>query len=399
MGQAELFRFGPICVKTERDRMSEDTADTPLLTTPLDKLHVSLGGRMVGFAGYSMPVQYPSGIVTEHNHTRSKAGLFDVSHMGQCWLTGENHESVASALKKLLPGEVKALEPGRIRYSQFTNEDGGIIDDLMITRPVDPADDGKLYLVVNASRKDVDYQLLRDGLDSSVALEPIEDRALIALQGPSSEAVMNSLSDGVGDMAFMSSHGLKVAGIDCWISRSGYSGEDGFEISVPAQSASTLAEQILAHPDVIACGLGARDSLRLEAGLCLYGNDIDETTSPIEAGLIWSISKRRREEGGFPGDDRIKREIAEGAKRKRVGILPEGRAPARDGTEITDHAGKVVGKITSGGFGPTMGGPVAMGYVPSELADVGTELNLMVRGKALPASVAKLPFVPPNFKR
>ena len=379
--------------------MSEDTADTPLLTTPLDKLHVSLGGRMVGFAGYSMPVQFPSGIVTEHNHTRSKAGLFDVSHMGQCWLSGDNHESVAGALEKLLPGEIKALEPGRIRYSQFTNKDGGIIDDLMITRPVDPADDGKLYLVVNASRKDIDYLLLKDGLDSSVVLEPIKDRALIALQGPSSEAVINSLSDGVGDMAFMSSHGVKIAGIDCWVSRSGYSGEDGFEISVPAESASSLAEQLLAHSDVIACGLGARDSLRLEAGLCLYGNDIDETTSPIEAGLIWSISKRRREEGGFPGDNRIKREIADGVSRKRVGILPEGRAPARDGTEITDGEGNVVGKITSGGFGPTLGGPVAMGYVPTELADVGTELNLMVRGKALPASVAKLPFVPPNFKR
>ena len=399
MGQTELLRFGPSVRKTERDGMSEDTADTPLLTTPLDKLHVSLGGRMVGFAGYSMPVQFPSGIVTEHNHARSNAGLFDVSHMGQCWLKGDSHEAVASALEKLVPGEIQALEPGRIRYTQFTNKDGGIIDDLMVTRPVDPADDGKLYLVVNASRKDVDYQLLKEGLDPSVVLEPIEDRALIALQGPSSEAVINSLSDGVSDMAFMSSHGLKIAGIDCWISRSGYSGEDGFEISVPSESASSLAEQMLAHADVIACGLGARDSLRLEAGLCLYGNDIDETTSPIEAGLIWSISKRRREEGGFPGDGRIKQEIADGAQRKRVGILPEGRAPARDGTEITDEAGNVVGKITSGGFGPTIGGPVAMGYVPTELAAVGTRLNLMVRGKALPASVAKLPFVPPNFKR
>ncbi len=379
--------------------MSEDTTDTPLLTTPLDKLHVSLGGRMVGFAGYSMPVQYPAGIVTEHNHTRSKAGLFDVSHMGQCWLKGDSHEAVASALEKLLPGEVQALEPGRTRYTQFTNQDGGIIDDLMVTRPIDPADAGKLYLVVNASRKDVDYQLLKEGLDPSVTLEPIEDRALIALQGPSSETVINSLSDGVEDMAFMSSHSLKIAGIDCWISRSGYSGEDGFEISVPSESASSLAEQLLSHPDVIACGLGARDSLRLEAGLCLYGNDIDETTSPIEAGLIWSISKRRREAGGFPGEDRIKREIADGAKRKRVGILPGGRAPARDGTEITNEPGNVVGKITSGGFGPTLGGPVAMGYVPTELAAVGTSLNLMVRGKTLPASVAKLPFVPPNFKR
>ncbi len=376
-----------------------ELATDQLQKTPLNDLHIELGGKMVGFAGYSMPVQYPAGIAAEHNHTREKAGLFDVSHMGQCWLNGNSHSETADALEKLLPGEINGLEHGRIRYSQFTTKSGGIIDDLMVTRPADESADGKLYLVVNASRKEVDYKLMREGLGSGVSLEPIEDRALMALQGPAAEDVVNSLSSGVTEMPFMSSSIIEISGVECWVSRSGYTGEDGFEISVAASDAQTLARKLLDHDDVMPIGLGARDSLRLEAGLCLYGNDIDETTSPIEAGLIWSISKRRRIEGGFPGAERIQREIAEGPSRKRVGIKPEGRAPARDGTEICDLDGNVIGKITSGGFGPTAGGPVAMGYVPVECSEVGTKLNLMVRGNALPASIIKLPFVPNNFKR
>ena len=370
-----------------------------LKQTPLHDLHLSLGGRMVGFAGYSMPVQYSGGIVTEHNHTRTKAGLFDVSHMGQLWLVGENHSAISKNLEKLVPGDIEVLQPGRIRYTQFTNQDGGILDDLMVTRLENEEDDGRLYLVVNASRKHEDCALIEQGLDAQNELVKIEDRALLALQGPTAESVISSLSEGVEDMAFMSSRILKIAGIDCWISRSGYTGEDGFEISVSADQADALARALLENDQVMACGLGARDSLRLEAGLCLYGNDIDETTSPIEAGLIWSISKRRRQEGGFPGAARVQSEIADGASRKRVGILPEGRAPAREGVEITTEDGAVIGCVTSGGFGPTIGGPVAMGYVPAGYAQIGTKLNLIVRGKALPASVVALPFVPNNFKR
>ncbi len=378
--------------------MTESTENT-LLKTPLNDLHVSLGGRMVEFAGYSMPVQYPSGIVTEHNHTREKAGLYDVSHMGQAWLKGENHEHVSSELEKLVPGDIAALAPGRTRYTQFTNQDGGILDDLMVTRLASSSEDGILYLVVNASRKTEDYQLMSDNLDSSIKLEKIEDRALLALQGPSSEKVVAGLCDGIEETAFMSSQTMMIGGIECWVSRSGYTGEDGFEISVKADEATALAEKLLAHEDVMACGLGARDSLRLEAGLCLYENDIDETTSPIEAGLIWSISKRRRAEGGFPGAARVQSEIANGVSRKRVGIKPDGRAPARAGTEITGVDGAVIGTLTSGGFGPSIEGPISMGYVPTEYSEAGTKLNLLVRGKALPATVTALPFIPNNFKR
>lgn len=376
-----------------------NTADTPPLKTPLYDLHVRLGGRMVEFAGYSMPVQYPDGIVTEHNHTRSKAGLYDVSHMGQAWLKGKTHEHVSEQLEKLVPGDIAALKPGRTRYTQFTNSEGGILDDLMVTRPASLEKDGALYLVVNASRKEEDYKLLNDNLDTSIELEPIEDRALIALQGPASERVLSELSDGIEELEFMSSQNMKIAGIECWVSRSGYTGEDGFEISIPSDEATSLVDKLLEHEDVMACGLGARDTLRLEAGLCLYGNDIDETTSPIEAGLIWSISKRRRSEGEFPGDGRIQSEIAKGVSRKRVGIKPDGRAPARAGTEVTTIDGEIVGKITSGGFGPSIGVPIAMGYVLEEFSGVGTKLNLMVRGKALPATIVALPFVPNNFKR
>ncbi len=327
-----------------------ESSESSLLKTPLHDLHVSLGGRMVGFAGYSMPVQYTGGIVTEHNHARTKAGLFDVSHMGQAWLKGEAHEHVASELEKLVPGDIKALGLGRTRYTQFTNKEGGILDDLMVTRLASSNEDGTLYLVVNASRKTEDYKLMDDNLDPSVTLVKIEDRALLALQGPSAEKVLAGLTSGIEETVFMSSQTMLVDGIECWVSRAGYTGEDGFEISVKANEATALAEKLLAHEDVMVCGLGARDSLRLEAGLCLYGNDIDETTSPIEAGLIWSISKRRRAEGGFPGAARIQSEISNGVSRKRVGIKPDGRAPARAGTEITSIDNKVLGTLTSGGL-------------------------------------------------
>ncbi len=376
-----------------------DSVEGNLLKTPLHDLHVSLGGRMVGFAGYAMPVQYPAGIVTEHTHTREKAGLFDVSHMGQVWLCGNSHDHVSAELEKLVPGDIAMLDAGKIRYTQFTNQQGGILDDLMVTRPVSQADDGTLYLVINASRKDHDCELMSKNLDPSVKLERIQDRALLAIQGPSCVAVLGEFSEGLEDLEFMTSHSLKIAGIDCWISRSGYTGEDGFEISVAAVDATKLAETLLSHDDCMACGLGARDSLRLEGGLCLYGNDIDETTSPVEARLLWSISRRRRSQGGFPGADRIQSEIANGPSRKRVGIKPDGRALARAGAEIADNDGKVIGSITSGGFGPSVGGPIAMGYVPSEMTETGTKLNLMVRGKALPATIVPLPFIANNFKR
>ncbi|MEP6444988.1 MAG: glycine cleavage system aminomethyltransferase GcvT [Hyphomicrobiales bacterium] len=374
--------------------MSETSEN--LQQTSLHDLHVELGGKMVGFAGYSMPVQYPAGIVTEHNHTRSKAGLFDVSHMGQVLLKGESHAHVSAELEKLVPGDIAALDIGRTRYTQFTNQEGGILDDLMVTRT---KDDGTLYLVVNASRKDDDHELMVAGLGDAVEIERIEDRSLIALQGPAAERVLSDLADGIEDMACMSSEIISIDGIECWVSRSGYTGEDGFEISVRDDEAVSLAQKLLANDDVLACGLGARDSLRLEGGLCLYGNDIDDTTSPIEAGLIWSISKRRRAEGGFPGADRIQLEIVKGASRKRVGIKPDGRAPARDGVEIQDTSGNAIGTITSGGFGPSITAPIAMGYVPTDHAAIGTKLNLIVRGKALPATVVALPFVPNNFKR
>lgn len=372
------------------------TSSETLLRTPLYELHVKLGARIVPFAGYEMPVQYPTGILTEHNWTRSSAGLFDVSHMGQAYLTGPGDETVAKALEKLAPGDLLALAPQRIRYSQLTNPDGGIIDDLMITRT---SETGRLYLVVNASRKEVDYAWLKEHLPANVKLEPIEDAALIALQGPKAAAVLARHCPKASGLAFMSATHDKFDGIPCHVARSGYTGEDGFEISVAADKVVALAEALLADPDVKPIGLGARDSLRLEAGLCLYGHDIDEQTSPVEADLVWSISKRRRGEGGFTGAERITREIAQGPKRKRVGIKPEGRAPAREGSVITDEAGRAIGIVTSGGFGPTVNGPVAMGYVETAFAAPGTKINLVVRDKPMPAAVSALPFTPHNYKR
>ena len=378
--------------------MSADPGSEPLKRTPLYDLHVALGAKMVPFAGYAMPVNYPLGILKEHLHTRAKAGLFDVSHMGQAFLIGPDHATTAVALEALIPADILNLEPGQQRYSQLLNEDGGIIDDLMITRPA-AADDGRLMLVVNASRKDVDYAHIADRLPAGVTLAPMPDRALLALQGPTAKDVMGRLSDVAPSLGFMSAANSRVGGFDCHVSRSGYTGEDGYEISVSATDAPALAKLLLAQDGVQPIGLGARDSLRLEAGLCLYGHDIDETTSPVEAGLAWSIQKRRRVEGGFAGAERIRQEQSYGPKRRRVGIRPEGRAPAREGTEIYALLGDRIGVVTSGGFGPSVNGPVAMGYVQSDYAEVGTPVNLMVRGKALPAQIAALPFTPHRYAK
>jgi aminomethyltransferase len=376
-----------------------DTSSTALQRTPLYELHVSLGAKMVPFAGYEMPVQYPLGILKEHLHTREKVGLFDVSHMGQALLIGPDHETTAAALEALVPADILNLKPGQQRYSQLLTDDGGIIDDLMVTRSADASDDGSLMLVVNASRKDVDYAHIEARLPDDVRLEPMPERALLALQGPAAMAVMAKLSEVAARLPFMGAVSGKVGEFDCHISRSGYTGEDGFEISVATSKVEKLAGLLLAQDGVQPIGLGARDSLRLEAGLCLYGHDIDETTSPIEAGLVWSIQKRRRVEGGFPGAARIQDEIANGPRRRRVGIKPDGRAPAREGTEVVALLGDPIGTITSGGFGPSLNGPVAMGYVAASYAGPGTPVNLMVRGKALPATVAAMPFVPHRYAR
>ncbi len=371
----------------------------PLLATPLHAEHVALGARMVPFAGYDMPVQYPTGILTEHNWTREHAGLFDVSHMGQAALSGPDHETTARALEALVPADILNLKPGQQRYSQLLDGNGCILDDLMITRPARDDETGHIYIVVNASMKDADYAHIGAHLPSGVALVRGDDRALLALQGPAAEGVMRRLGSGAADLTFMMTGWFDIAGLRCHVSRSGYTGEDGFEISVKAEEAPALWRALLADPEVKPIGLGARDSLRLEAGLCLYGHDIDTTTTPVEAGLNWSFLKRRRVEGGFPGAERIQREIKEGPARVRVGLKPEGRAPAREGTPITTPDGREVGIVTSGGFGPTVNGPVAMGYVARDVAVPGTDLHLMVRGKALPAKVAPMPFAPHRYKR
>jgi len=377
---------------------AQHTADE-LKHTALHQLNLDLGAKMVPFAGYAMPVHYQLGILKEHLHTRAKAGLFDVSHMGQAYLVGPDHATTARALEQLVPADVLSLAPGQQRYSQLLNDDGGIIDDLMLTRPASAAEAGRLYVVLNAARKEVDYAHIEQRLPDNVRLEPAPQRALLALQGPAAAQAMLALSPPAKALAFMAAANMPVGGIDCHVSRSGYTGEDGFEISVAEERANELARLLLAQDGVEPIGLGARDSLRLEAGLCLYGHDIDETTSPVEAGLAWSIQKRRRVEGGFPGARRIGEELAQGVTRRRVGIRPDGRAPAREGTEILALLGERLGTITSGGFGPSVNGPIAMGYVPPGRAGAGTPVNLMVRGKALGASVTALPFVPHRYAR
>jgi aminomethyltransferase len=366
-------------------------AAAPLERTPLHSLHLALGARMVPFAGYEMPVQYPSGILQEHLHTRAEAGLFDVSHMGQLRLTSAD---AVRALEALVPGDLSTLAPWHTRYTLLLNEQGGIRDDLMATR----FDDG-LFLVVNAARKEADLAHLRERLAGTTMVEPLEDRALLALQGPAAAAVLSRFSERIVQLGFMTAMETTLDGRTCLITRSGYTGEDGFEISVPAGAAVAVAEMLLAQPEVWPIGLGARDSLRLEAGLCLYGHDIDESTTPIEAGLAWTIGKRRRSEGGFPGAGIILRQLAEGAPRARVGIRPDGRAPAREDTPVVDAAGVTIGRVTSGGFGPSVGGPIAMGYVDRACIAEGTALELMVRGVPRPARVARLPFFPHRYHR
>ena len=368
--------------------MAVESPGAPLQTTPLHGLHRELGARMVAFAGYDMPVQYANGIMAEHRQTRASAGLFDVSHMGQVRLTGAGR---AAALERLVVGDIAELAVGRMRYSLFTNDKGGILDDLMIT-----SRDDDLFLVVNAGCKTEDVAHLRREL-KGVTVDYQADRALLALQGPKAVAALARLAPAAAKLGFMTAAAMKVAGMEAFVSRSGYTGEDGFEISVAGRDAEKLARRLLAEPEVAPVGLGARDSLRLEAGLCLYGHDIDTTTTPVEAGLAWAIGQRRRREGGFKGADIILKQLREGAGRKRVGILPEGRLPAREGTAVHDAKGEAIGTVTSGGFGPSVDGPVAMGYVRAADAALGTAVQLMVRGKALAAKVVKMPFVPHRY--
>ena len=360
-----------------------------LKRTGLHDLHVELGAKMVPFAGYEMPVQYPAGVMTEHLHTRAKAGLFDVSHMGQVILRGDGR---AEALESLVPVDILGLPADRQRYGFFTDEGGGLLDDLMIANRGD-----HLFLVVNAARKAHDIAHLETL--SAVTVEPVTDRALLALQGPRAEAVLAEIVPEVRPMRFMD---VITVG-DLWISRSGYTGEDGFEISVPLHEAENLARRLIADEYVLPIGLGARDSLRLEAGLCLYGADIDETTSPVEAGLSWAIGKVRRtggaREGGFPGAGRVLSELANGPRRRRVGLRPEGRAPMRAGTPLFTPDGTHVGDVTSGAYGPSVEAPVSMGYVGNGHSAEGTLLQCEVRGKRLPVRVVPLPFTPARFKR
>jgi aminomethyltransferase len=371
--------------------MTETTES--LRRTPLHALHVELGGKMVPFAGYDMPVQYPTGILKEHLHTRAKAGLFDTSHMGQAFLSGGDP---ARALERVTPADLVGLKEGMQRYGLLLNDAGGIKDDFMTTRLVGEA---ALYLVVNASMKESDFAYIAERLKGVAVLAPQPERALLALQGPAAETALARLSPGIEALTFMKAVRADVAGVPAIVSRTGYTGEDGFEISIAAKDAEAVARALLKEPEVLPVGLGARDSLRLEAGLCLYGHDMDETTDPVQANLVWAIGKRRKLDKDFPAAGKIMDEILGGTAKKRVGIRPEGRAPARDGSEIADKSGRVIGRITSGGFGPSLNAPVAMGYVETAFAADGTQIDLLVRGKALAARVAPMPFVPHGYKR
>mgnify|MGYP003124908552 CR=1 FL=1 len=348
--------------------------DTEVRRTPLYNLHTSLGARMVPFAGYAMPVQYPAGIIAEHNATRGAAGLFDVSHMGQAILRGDGP---AASFERLVPGDIAGLETGRMRYTLLLNDTGGIRDDLMVTR-IEESGAPALFLVVNAGCKDADFAHIATQLAGDAELQILNDSALLALQGPRAEDVLATLAPACRDLVFMQGAEMTLDGVAAYVTRSGYTGEDGFEISVANDAVTGLAQTLLAHDDVEPVGLGARDSLRLEAGLCLYGHDIDDTTTPIEAGLAWAVGKRRRE---------------------AAGLRPESRAPVREGAVIRDAGDAEIGLVTSGGFGPTVGGPVAMGYVNAASAATGTALKIELRGRSVSATVADLPFVPANYKR
>jgi len=387
----------------KRTCMSVDTA-TPtevLRRTPLFALHVELGARMVPFAGYEMPVQYQPGVLKEHLHTREAAGLFDVSHMGQIVLRAKSGDvrDAALALEALVPVDIVGLEPGRVRYAFFTTAQGGILDDLTVANLGD-----RLLLVVNASRKADDEAHLRAALGGTCEIDVL-DRALIALQGPQAEATLARVAPDCIAMRFMEARRLTLLGAECLVTRSGYTGEDGFEISIPADMAREIAEELLANEKVAPIGLGARDSLRLEAGLCLYGADIDESTTPVEAGLSWALQKVRRKggarAGGFPGAEIILEQLASGAPRRRIGLKPEGRAPVRAGAPLYAEEGgtAAIGAVTSGGFGPSLAAPIAMGYLPAALAEPGTRIFAELRGSRLPAAVGALPFIAPKYKR
>ena len=368
-----------------------------LLTTPLHALHRELGAKMVPFAGYDMPVQYPAGVMKEHLHTREKAGLFDVSHMGQIRLSGAG---AAKALETLVPVDIIDLPVGMQRYAMFTDANGGILDDLMVAN----LGNDQLMLVVNAACKNEDLAHLQKHLGEHCEIQALfEARALLALQGPQAVTVLARLAPEVAKMTFMQFASVQLLGADCYVSRSGYTGEDGYEISVPADQAEALARRLLAEPEVAPIGLGARDSLRLEAGLCLYGHDMNTGTTPIEASLLWAVSKARRADGaragGFPGAEQIFAQQQQGVARKRVGLLPQERTPVREGAEIVDDQGAVVGAVCSGGFGPSLGGPLAMGYVNSELTALDTALWAVVRGKKVPMRVTRMPFVAPRYFR
>lgn len=378
------------------------TNDTALSQTPLHNLHCELGARMVEFAGYQMPVQYPLGVMKEHLHTRAAAGLFDVSHMGQIILTPRSGriEDAALALETIAPIDVVGLKEGRQRYGLFTNPDGGLYDDFMVANRGD-----HLYLVVNAACKNQDLALIEQACSENCVVEARFDRGLIALQGPEAEAALSALAPEAADMKFMDVRDLDIDGIPAIVSRSGYTGEDGYEISVASSDTEKLARRLLASEKVEAVGLGARDSLRLEAGLCLYGHDIDMTTTPVEGALNWAIQKVRRtggdRAGGFVGADIILPQFESGASRKRVGLAPEGRAPVREGAPLfaSQTSSETIGTVTSGGFGPSFNGPVSMGYLPSELSETDTVVFAEVRGKRLAVRVASLPFVPNTYKR
>jgi aminomethyltransferase len=383
-------------------RDHQSSPPSPLKRTPLHALHVASGGKMVPFAGYDMPVQYETGVLREHLHTRSAAGLFDVSHMGQIALRPKSGklEDAALALERLVPQDMLAVAPGRQRYAQFTNQSGGILDDLMVANFGD-----HLFLVVNAACKAEDEAHLRAHLSDVCVIEPLPDRALIALQGPKAESVLAKFCAEAPAMRFMDAGPRRLGGVECFVSRSGYTGEDGFEISVPAEAAEWLAKQLLDDTDVLAVGLGARDSLRLEAGLCLYGHDIDTTTTPVEGALEWSIQKSRRKggarAGGFCGADLILAQFEQGAPRRRVGLRPEGRAPVREGAPLFADAAssEAIGAVTSGGFGPSLNAPVAMGYLPSPRATPGGLVFAELRGQRLPLRISPMPFVPNTYRR
>jgi aminomethyltransferase len=365
-------------------------ATAPLQRTPLYPLHKALGAKFVPFAGWEMPLHYAAGILAEHVHTRKQAGLFDVSHMGQVRLGGGD---AAAAFERLVPSDIVGLAPLRMRYTLLLNEAGGILDDLIATRIADG-----LFVVVNAARREADIAHLRARL-AGIPVAPLDGHALLALQGPAAAAVLARFVAGIESLPFMAAAEVALAGGPALLTRSGYTGEDGFEISLPAAAAAGLAERLLGEREVMPVGLGARDSLRLEAGLCLYGHDIDETTTPVEADLAWTVAKRRRARGDFPGAAIILRELAEGPRRKRVGLRPEGRVPARAGAAITTPDGAVIGRVTSGGYGPSVGGPIAMGYVATAHAAAGGEVSLIVRGAPRPARIVPLPFVPPRHHR